>query len=109
MSSNAIAELNDKFRRNPYNGLGRFFVTRGVHDLGKGFVQKCIAAVKTFDNFTKENDPYGEHDFFSVEVDGVQIFWKCDYYDHSLKYGSPNPADIHVTTRIGTIMLAEEY
>lgn len=107
---NTVAELNDKFRHNPHNGLGCFAFTRSVEERGPVFVEKCIAAVKAFDAFTKDNDPYGEHDFFSFEVDGEVLFWKCDYYsDATLMYASPNPADTKVTVRIGTIMLAEDY
>lgn len=109
MSANRIRELNDKFRANPYNGLGRFYVTHGVRSRGQDFVTKCVAAVKAYDKFDKGNDPYSEHDFFAFDVEGVELFWKCEYYDHSLKYASPNPADPKVTTRIGHILLAEEY
>jgi hypothetical protein len=35
--------------------------------------------------------------------------FKIDYYDKSLEFGSPDPADPTVTERIITIMLAEEY
>ena len=35
--------------------------------------------------------------------------FKIDYYDKSLEFGSPDPADPIVTERIITIMLAEEY
>lgn len=103
------AELNDKFRQNPYNGLGRMVATRGVMSLGDEFKQKCIEAVKTFAAFDKGNDSYGEHDFFQFTIDGEDCFFKIDYLDRTLQYGSPNPADPQVTVRIGTIMLADEY
>jgi hypothetical protein len=37
------------------------------------------------------------------------IVWKIEYYDRELKSGSPDPADESVTTRVLTVMLAEEY
>jgi Protein of unknown function (DUF3768) len=55
------------------------------------------------------NDPHGEHDFGSFEYSGQTIFWKIDYYDMRLKWGSPDPADPAVTRRVLTILLAEEY
>ena len=38
-----------------------------------------------------------------------RVFFKIDYYDKSLTFHSPDPADPAVTERIITIMLAEEY
>ena len=52
---------------------------------------------------------YGEHDFGALEVDGERLFWSIDYFDRSLAAGSPDQADPSVTTRVLTIMLAEEY
>lgn len=65
--------------------------------------------VRDFNNFTEDNDPHGEHDFGSLEHNGHSVFWKIDYYDQDVKYGSDNPADIERTVRVLTIMLAEEY
>ena len=52
---------------------------------------------------------YGEHDFGSIELFDEKLFWKFDYYDLDLKFGSPNPADPAVTVRVLTTMLADEY
>lgn len=40
---------------------------------------------------------------------GERIFWKSDYYDSACEYGSANPAVPAQTTRVLTIMLADEY
>ena len=66
----------------------------------------ALAAVRGFDNFTVDNDPYGEHDFGCVAVSEEKVFWKIDYYDLTLCYGSNDPADPAQTARIITIMLA---
>ena len=58
--------------------------------------------------FTDDNDPHGEHDFGIVEHGGVRSFWKIDYYDREMQMLSPDPADPSVTTRVLTVMLAEE-
>jgi len=69
-----------------------------------------LERVRTFTAFTSHNDPPGEHDFGSFEFGNERIFWKIDYYDRTgERYGSPAPSDPRVTTRILTIMLADEY
>ena len=105
--ADAIRHLNDRFRQT-LNG-GRALVTQGVLACGEGFVQRAIAAVQAFTAFTGDNDPHGEHDFGAVEIDGVRVFFKIDYYDLSEQAGSPDPADPNITVRVLTIMLAEDY
>jgi hypothetical protein len=102
-----IRALNDAFRQSLEGG--RALITRGVLAKGEAFTGQAIAAVKAFDAFTSDNDPYGEHDFGAVEIDGTRVFWKIDAYDLAEQAGSPDPADPNVTVRVLTIMLAEEY
>ena len=69
----------------------------------------AIRKVATFDDFTADNDPHGEHDFGSFDLAGDKFFWKIDYYDPTLEFGSDDPADPTKTTRVLTLMLAAEY
>jgi len=103
-----IAQLNDAFRKHPHSFLD-WVITTGVHALGQDFVSDAIKAVENFDSFTPDNDPHGEHDFGSFELDGKKLFWKIDYYDRNLEFGSEDPASSERTRRVMTIMLAEEY
>ena len=59
--------------------------------------------------FTPDNDPYGEHDFGALEAAGERVFFKIDYFDRSLAYASSDPADSSVTTRVLTVLLSHEY
>jgi len=102
-----IRDLNDAMRKHGIGG--QIMLTVGIRSLGNRTVDKIVEAVRKFDNFTDDNDPYGEHDYGSVVVDGNKVLWKIDYYDRDLQYGSPDPSDPAVTKRILTIMLAAEY
>lgn len=68
----------------------------------------AIHEIASFAAFDEDNDPHGEHDF-GVELAGQRLFWKIDYYDQNMESGSEDPADPAKTTRVLTIMLAEEY
>ncbi len=103
----SISQLNDKLRRDWVGG--RVAWTAGIEQLGIDIILAIFEAVNEFEAFTLDNDPYGEHDFGAVEIAGHRVFWKIDYYDKALEYGSPDPADPGVTTRVLTIMLASEY
>jgi Protein of unknown function (DUF3768) len=117
-----IARLNDLARK----AMGvacNVFVTPGFRALDSADQSQVRELVETFDAFAKDNDPFGERDFGTIyqcadgrwkterPTNGEQerVFWKLDYYDHDLKYGSDDPADPRKTRRVLTIMLAEEY
>lgn len=102
-----IRTLNDSFRQT-FSG-GRVMKTDGVAALEEEVQQKLIAEVKTFCKFEKGNDPYSEHDFGSIKLDGVTFFWKIDYYDLAMSQGSVDPANDEATMRVLTIMCADEY
>ena len=84
-------------------------ITPGIQSLPLAAIESVMLAIREFDAFTTDNDPYEEHDFGSVDIDGNRVFWKIDYYDPSLTAGSDDPADPNITERVMTVMLAEEY
>lgn len=105
--TNKIRELNDNLRKN-HSG-GRVLITRGVADLDIEEQLQIIRLVQNFNQFTPDNDPYGEHDFGAIEFQGSVYLWKVDYYDLDYQYLSPDPSDSSVTNRVLTIMNADEY
>jgi hypothetical protein len=107
MSAGKIRALNDAFRRTFIGG--KVMMTAGIAALPDAAQAAVLDEVRKFDAFTADNDPHGEHDFGSFEVDGRKIFWKIDYYDAAMEFGSEDPADPSKTTRVLTIMLASEY
>jgi Protein of unknown function (DUF3768) len=108
-SHERIRDLNDAFRKSFDPAFGRAVVTAGVNALPSDVRAMAIRTVATFDAFDEDNDPYGEHDFGSFDLAGERFFWKIDYYDANLEFGSDDPADSTKTTRVLTLMLASEY
>lgn len=84
-------------------------MTSGVSELPLSEQITLMNLVRTFDEFNKNNDPYGEHDFGKIDFNGEPYFWKIDCYDVDFEGLSPDPTDETVTNRVLTIMLAEEY
>ena len=102
-----IRALNDAFRK-MFRG-GRVVMTAGVAALADAVHRVVFQKIQEFDAFDDENDPWGEHDFVSVEHDGQTFFAKIDYYNRDLTAHSKDAADPQKTCRVMTIMLAEEY
>lgn len=74
---NKIAPLHDALRWSFSDG--RIFMTDGLEPAVRA---KIRDAVLTFAHFSTD-DPYGEHDFGSIEVDGVRAFFEIDYHDQN--------------------------
>jgi Protein of unknown function (DUF3768) len=68
-----------------------------------------LLAVARFDDFSEDNDPWGEHDCATLNAAGHRLIFKIDYFDRDLAYHSPDASDPAVTERVMTVMLAEEY
>jgi len=99
--------LNDELRQHLLGGGA--VITAGIAELGPDAVKRLVQTIGIFDDFSHANDPHEEHDFGVFEFEGTRVAFKIDYYDKSLTFHSPNPADPAVTERIITIMRADEY
>ena len=104
-----IAHLNDKARKGLLPGSTKMLLTRMVAALPDPTRLYLRRAVAEFDAFTEDNDPYGERDFGSIELEGERYFWKIDYYDRSLRFGAEDPSDTTETVRVLTLMHTSEY
>lgn len=102
-----VRELNDAFRTT-FRG-GRVCMTSGIASLPDDIRAEIFGKVRAFSEFTEDNDPHGEHDFGVVNIAGHKVFWKIDYYDAAMLYGSEDPSDPSRTTRVLTIMFSDEY
>lgn len=99
-TSAKIAEINDTFRKGETMTL-----TKGIFEFEDTL--GLIRAVRDYKKFTKDNDPYGEHDFGSLKWESRKVFWKIDYYDPSFElWCDPLHPECE---RVLTVMLAEEY
>ena len=103
----AIRRLNDRLRRTGQGG--KVMMTSAVADLPPAELIQLLSQMRQFENFTAENDPYGEHDFGSVVIDGQSYFWKIDAYDVNFEFGSPDASDETVTCRVLTLMHASDW
>jgi hypothetical protein len=101
MTNVEIATRNDAIRRLlPLTHQDdRFVMTCGIDALGVEVITDAIQVVRDFNEFTEDNDPYGEHDFGSfILTNGDKAFWKIDDYQG------------HDGIRcVMTILLADEY
>ena len=110
MNTKKIAELNDQLRQNLFTpGQNQVFISNGVNSLPYIERVRLLDKVQKFNDFNEENNPYGERDFSRIEHQGINYFWKIDYYNKTMDAGSENPADETITTRVLTIMRADEY
>jgi hypothetical protein len=106
-NSDRIRLLNDNFRTTFVGG--RVVMTQGVSEMSMDERARIVLTVQSFKDFDTGNDPHGEHDFGSFELAGETYFFKVDYYSPDLQGGSEDPADPEKTTRVLTIMRADEY
>ena len=119
-----IARLNDLARR----AIGvacTAVATVGFRSLPASDQSRVRELIETYDAFDDNNDPHGERDFGTIyqlgdgrwttdrprvrDDERERVFWKFDYYDRDLQFGSEDAANPAVTRRVLTIMLSDEY
>jgi hypothetical protein len=59
-------------------------MTAGVAALENPVRNAVVEKIKAFDAFDDDNDPWGEHDFVSVEHNGQTFFAKIDLYEETV-------------------------
>lgn len=64
-----VAELNDLLRTTFLTG--RVMLMEGISSLPRGVVEALLTKVRTYDRFTADDDPYGEHDLGAFDQDGA--------------------------------------
>ena len=105
-----IAELNDQLRQNLFTpGQNQVFVSAAVSSLPYLERALLLDKVQKFNDFNESNNPYGERDFSRIEHNGTNYFWKIDYYNKTMDAGSEDASNPDITTRVLTIMRADEY
>lgn len=95
--NSALRAQNDAFRTDPGPigsriALDHFVITAGVLARGNEFIDRAVECVRGYSDFTEDNDPWGEHDFGSFELDDRTLFWKIDCYDTELERARPTRA-----------------
>ncbi|SNR70963.1 DUF3768 domain-containing protein [Paracoccus sediminis] len=88
---------------------GSIILTPGIAAEGIAFVQEAVVACAVDRNFTESNDPWADHSFGTLDVQGKRIWWKIDLYDADCSGGAENPADPAETHRVVTILFPSEY
>jgi len=96
-----VASKNDAFRR---SGFG-VVMTMGVQQLPD--IDGLMAAIRDFNKFNEDNDPYGERDFGSLDWFGEKVYWKIDYFNQALRVWEDPTSQ--ACQRVLTVMCAYEY
>lgn len=65
-NSQIIAQLNDVFRNTGCGG--KILLTAGIANLNTSEQFEIFQMIQSFNEFTKETDPYDEHDFGVIKI-----------------------------------------
>lgn len=108
----AIARLNDRARLGLDPTVQIVFTSTclatfgGPDSIEVMFVQAQLLAAFRVCSFA-EDCP--ERNFASIMFRDHKVWLKIDCYDRDMQYGSDDPADASVTTRVVTILLPSDY
>ena len=110
----SIGRLNDRCRHG-LDRTARIMVTRSCLDTfasGDGameiVVQARLYAAIRHHVFADADSDAAERDRGNFEFEGTTVYFKIDYYDAALEYGSADPANASITRRVLTIMARED-
>lgn len=108
-----IARLNDRARMG-FDRQARIVMTRNLlatlsptNDPRQNIMaQARIMRALRECTFTSSSP---ERDMAWFEIDDHRLMLKIDYFDESMDFGSPDPADGSITVRVVTVMLVSDY
>ena len=107
MNTDKIRQLNDILRKTFIGG--QVMLTAGIRAKSAEDQAEILQKVRLFNEFTKANDPYGEHDFGRFTHNDESIMFKIDYYNKTYNRISDDSSNPNITNRVMTIMTGEEY
>ena len=99
-------KLNDALRTTLLGG--ELVMTPSVAGLAVAERRAILKALREYDDFTAENDPRGEHDSGSFELDMVRYIWRIEVQPASMVDNLSSPIGPDGTVRVLTIMCAFE-
>lgn len=106
-----IARLNDRCRQG-FDRTARITVTRTcLATLSNGtLASEAVAQARLLQELRRHNfpDDCPERDRGSFTIDQTEVFFRIDYYDAALEWGSEDPTNASLTTRVLTLMLRED-
>lgn len=105
MNTEKIKQLNDTLRKTFVGG--QVMLTTGIRAKSAEDQAEILQKVRSFNEFTKANDPYSEHDYGRFSHNGENIMFKIDYYNKTYDRMSDDPSNPEITNRVMTIMCGE--
>jgi hypothetical protein len=84
VTSEQLATKNDLFRSTfKQSASDKIVMTRSVAHSDN--LEEIKSEVRKFKIFEEGDDPYGEHDFGSLDLKNTNYYWKIDYYDKNFE------------------------